>query len=208
MLRSNVRRPGRRRPTPASTPPTPFQPPNMGLPTGPAHSPTPRHRDAAKRAQTAGTARNSLAKPAENRRPRPNAAPTTRPDVPAQCPNLRLRSYSVTTPIRATWPAKQRRKPRRAAMTGVQTQLQRPSSFRRPPADSPIALTTSPRLSTPTTLSKPRLAAFTEKLNARRVPSSPRQTSPTDTPYDTRPAVHSRHHSLTRPTWAQVQTAQ
>lgn len=117
----------------------------MGLPTGPLHSPTPRHRDAAKRAQTAGTARNSLGKPAENRRPRPNAAPTTPPDVPAQCPNLRLRSYSVATPARTTWPAPQRRKPRRAAMTGVQTQLHRPSTFRRPPADSPIALTTSQR---------------------------------------------------------------
>lgn len=196
LHRSDVGRPGRRRPTPASTPPTPSQPPKMGLPTGQVHSPTPRHRDAAKRAQTAGTARNSLGKPAENRRPRPNAAPTTPPDVPAQCPNLRLRSYSVARPAPTTWPAPHRRKPRRAAMSGVQTQLHRPSSFRRPPADSPIALRRRnapwPRLSTLTTLFQSSPRHIHGKTNAARAPILHRDTQTRTKP---NPRTHLTTHT-------------
>lgn len=132
LLPSDVRRPGRRPPKAAPPPPTPLASPRMGLRGGTLPSAACRHRPAAMSDQTATTERNSLARPADNRRPRPNAAPTAAPNHPAPRPNLPRRRHTGAGPARPT-PTPPRPPNRgRAAMAGVQTHLRRPTAFHRP----------------------------------------------------------------------------
>lgn len=191
LLPSDVRRPGRRPPKAAPPPPTPLASPRMGLRGDTLPPAACRHRPAAKSAQTAAAERNSLARPADNRRPRPNAAPTAAPNHPAQSPNLPRRRHTAASPGRA--PPTQPRPPNRgrAAMAGVQTHLRRPTAFHRPRHAFAIRpRPVVPRASTPSRRQQPS--------NRTRRHHSPDKNGNSGNKNERRAGSHTRPQSATR----------